>query len=339
MTDLPASIESWSALRQQPVPDSSADLLSKSIEVETGVGKIRVAIGRNREAKLLLPVPEYTGTPSLEESDVISISQDVFSFECLRTRYLEVTCFDTALDHVFGEVCDTIIRRINEGGAVTITCAETLAEYARLFRATKVEIPSIEVVQGLVAELLFLDSLVDREPDAIHFWLGAVRGKGRHDFRNGSVSVEVKSTGNANNSQVSISSLEQLEIPPGGLLFMRIYLLECVAGGEHSVSELCNSIEEKLSRKDVFQQKLEALGCSDYNDSAWNAFKFSLGWVRNYKVDGDFPRLTRSILESASLSSGIIDVEYTIDPLIYPESEAKNVNSKLVVGNLLKGEL
>ena len=302
--------ESWHLLRQGGHESGSGGIPSLLSGVEADAGPVRLALGPRGEGRLLLPVGESERVPCIPQTPTLRIRDEFFLFESRSWRFIDLTCLVTELDGVFGEVADEIMRRIADGHGALKACLTTLGEF-RMLLVPKSSGPVKHEIVGLVGELLLLDALSEVDSDACIIWRGPM-GE-RHDFRAGTLAVEVKTSSRAANEVLRVTSIDQLLEPEGGELVLFRYTLEESTGGRVSVGSLFASLATKVSDPLQLRDLLARAGCSDPGSDDWNGITFSLEETRAYRVTNAFPRLVPPSLIDGSLATGVSCVEYDVD--------------------------
>ena len=166
-------------------------------------------------------------------------------------------------------------------------------------------------VAGLIGELVVLNRLLHRSPSAWRAWRGPAGD--RHDFRVSDTSLEVKATLRPGASTVTISSLEQLEVPTGGTLHLLCVVLEPVSSGILSVSGLGRNAMSKADDPDRLSELLTGAGCHDVDAEEWNRHRFRSEAEHLYEIRPGFPRLTVSMLTDGVVPSGVHKINYQTD--------------------------
>lgn len=309
LTDL-AAADAWRQLRQGGLTATGDEVPSLMTGVEADAGVIRFALGPSGEGRLLLPitqgerVPAIAGTPALKILDATWV---VGSRSC---RFLDLTCVVRDLDGVFAEVVGEIVRRVGEGHAA-VTAAIAVIDEFRLLLMPQGEHVDVEVITGLIGELLLLDRLLNHSADALHLWRGPLGD--RHDFRAGPLAIEVKTTGRAGNEIMHVGSIDQLLEPLDGELCLARYTLEQAQGGAVSVAALSARVAAKVGDPMKFRSQLAAINCVDPTSADWNAVQFELQEERFYRVDAAFPRIIPLSFADAALPAGTQALEYDVD--------------------------
>lgn len=305
-----SATESWQLLRQGGHESGGGSIPSVFAGVDADAGPVRLALGSRGEGRLLLPIGDAERVPPIPQTPTLRIRDETYLFGSQSWRFIDLTCLVTELDGVFGEVADEIMRRIVDGHGALKACMATLGEF-RMLLVPKSEGPGKHQIVGLVGELLLLDELAEVEPDACRMWRGPL-GE-RHDFRAGTLAVEVKTSSRAANEVMRVTSIDQLLEPDGGELVLFRYTLEGSTGGQLSVGSLFASLVKRVSDPLQLRDLVTRAGCSDPGSEEWNGSTFSLEETRAYRVTSAFPRLVPTSLSAGSLATGVSAVEYDVD--------------------------
>jgi hypothetical protein len=225
-------------------------------------------------------------------------------------RYIDMACVSQALEPVFAEVADEIIRRVADGHGVQPACRSTLDDFRTLLIDPGEEVAD-ERISGLAGELVLLRRLLSLNPDAWQLWRGPL--KERHDFRADNLALEVKTSTRIANRSVRISAIDQLEEPAGGELVLCLCQLEKVAGGDLTIASLASEVLALSSDPKKVRELLSGMSCPDPNTPAWNNVEFSLAGQILFEVRDGFPRLVPASLPGGRLATGLSEVRYTVD--------------------------
>lgn len=305
-----SATESWRLMRDRGHGADGIEVPSVLSGIDADDGPVRFALGSRGEGRLLLPVSASERVPAIPETPTLRILDEIYSFEGKSWRFLDLTCLAPELDGVFGEVADEIVTRLSEGHSALKACTTTLGEFRMLLVPRQSKVGKKDIV-GLLGEMLLLDELLELDTDACHLWRGPISE--RHDFRGGSLSAEVKTSGRAGNEMLEVTSIDQLLEPEGGELCLVRYTLEEVAGGELSIASLFDRIVRKASDPLQLRDLLARMECPDPRSPDWNSIHFALEERRSYRIDEFFPRLVPGSLVAGGLPTGVGQVCYVID--------------------------
>lgn len=325
--------KAWTILRTGAGEPSGLEIATVPAGVSTADGPVRLALGRNGEARMLLPLSDRESGRDVIGAPALQIEVSTYTNKGRQQRFLDLTCMTQELEKVFAELGDEVLSRIDAGAGCADAARSTIEEFRSLLvRPNSSQIP-LSQVAGLVGELLLLNRLLDRNAAAWKCWRGPAGD--RHDFASGTHSLEVKVSLSKGRTKVTINGFDQLEQPAGGSLHLLHFELEAVGSGMLSVGALGKATLGKASEPERLQELLSALGCDDVSDPAWNHTAFRHENESLYRVSDGFPRLVSSMLAAGSPPFGISNVSYTTDLSTAGEfkvdtSEMKNVEELMI---------
>ena len=194
---------------------------------------------------------------------------------------------------------------------------DVIDEYKNYFNGNKKTLSSIEQ-QGLIGELKYiLEEINNNNCEVIRYWEGIYKNK--HDFVFENNAVEIKTTKNQSRLDIRISNENQLLSMNNEQLELVVYRLEKVEAGK-SIYDLSNEIFSKISNKykSIMMSKLMKAGMDPFEEK-YEKFRFIEKY--NFKVNGDFPKLDKSILNDR-----IFDVKYALNLDGIPSSKEEYSN-------------
>ena len=301
----------WGLLRAGGRAGGALEIPTFPTDVSTSAGPVRLAIGPNDEPRVLLPLADGPPPTSIRAGSALSICVSSFNHKGQTLRFLDLFCVLPDLETVFGEVVDEILARIAAGAGCVDAARSTIEDFRSLLvRPSSAEVDRAKVA-GLIGELVVLNRLLHRSPSAWRAWRGPAGD--RHDFRVSDTSLEVKATLRPGASTVTISSLEQLEVPTGGTLHLLCVVLEPVSSGILSVSGLGRNAMSKADDPDRLSELLTGAGCHDVDAEEWNRHRFRSEAEHLYEIRPGFPRLTVSMLTDGVVPSGVHKINYQTD--------------------------
>ena len=310
-SDIRNAAEGWLLVRAGDREATGLEVPTIPARLSAPSGDVRFAVGEHGEARLLLPLKAEEGAPTAMEAPSLRIGVSQFVMGGRYRRFLDLTCLESELEAVFADVADEIVRRIGSGQSSVTAAMSTIEDFRTLLlRASRDRVKS-GVIAGLVGELVFLNRLLDRSPGAWTAWRGPLGD--RHDFRAGSHALEVKTTTKVGNTEITVSSIEQMAEPAGGTLHLFHLTVEPTSGGLLTVSTLARNATAKASQADEIRARLTALGCWDADASEWNHTAFRYEDECLFEVCGSFPRLTPAIFPQGDLPNGVSGVTYRLD--------------------------
>ncbi|WP_255349498.1 PD-(D/E)XK motif protein [Thioalkalivibrio sp. ALJ24] len=284
---------------------------SLALPARTDAGQIRLAVGPNGEARLLVPLARDDSLQSMEAGPALLISVSTLMHKGRASRFMDLMCLSSELETVFGDVVSEILARIAAGANVSQATSETIEDFRALLIPHSHRDIERHRVAGLVGELVILNRLLDLSPSAWRAWQGPAGD--RHDFRVRDNSLEVKASLRAGVSVITINGLAQLEPPSDGSLHLLHLVLEPADGSLLSVAALGGQALSKADNPSGLRELLLSVGCSDILDERWNRHTFRLEGEKLYSVSVDFPRIAPSCFEGGDVPAGVVDATYEID--------------------------
>lgn len=304
------ALDRWRQLKFVGVGDGVIEVPSIDSGVDTGYGRARYALGDQGQPRLLVPIGWMIMDGEQVSTSKLRVTLARFDVRGTATLFLDVMCLDRALDPVFAELAEEILRRVGEGVAPVAAVRDSIDDFRTLLREDRRE-ASESVILGLVGELEVLRRLASHNPESLAMWVGPLEQ--RHDFRRDSHALEVKTSGRADATTVTIHGIEQLAAPANGSLHLVHVRLEQVGAGALSVGTIFDDLVELGCGKSKLREMLAALGCDDPHAEAWNRLTFSLEGLSCYQVVEGFPRIVLASFSGGSLPAGVGAVEYQLD--------------------------
>lgn len=303
--------EAWRILRSRgPVP-ASEKIPTLPAEFATGWGEPRFALGASGEVRVLVPVADDGPAEDFSSQGALSIR---FSRLWIHDRQLpcvDLLCCDPSLETVFGDVVDEILARLKSGHEPARAVRNTLSEFRELLEKAGRQEVTLAREAGLVAELYVLNRLLDHHRKAWQAWVGPLHE--RHDFRCGGLSLEVKASTRLSARPITINSIEQLEAPQDGELYLAYLVLERVADGDLTVQDVVEQALPRVDDVEGFLARLRSVGCAAQDAPEWNRHQVRLGQFRVFEVREGFPRIVPSMLPARGLPAGVLKVTYEIE--------------------------
>lgn len=303
--------DAWALLRAGKGEASDLQAPTLRTDISTPAGPVRYALGNFGEARILVPVPPATGSSILAGTRFLKVIFSNYLHAGRSSRFVDLTCLSRNLELVFGEVVEEILTRIAGGMDGLEAAATTISDFRELLERNQSSVVTETEIVGLVGELFYLNRLLACAPSGWKAWRGPAGD--RHDFRNGNLSLEVKTTSQADNSVITIHGTDQLLPPSGGTLHLLHLTLEAVAGGLLSISSLGRSALAKADDPVALTRLISSAGCSNVDDPAWNATAYRLENENLYEVGDGFPRIVPQTMANGSVPAGVSDVVYKVD--------------------------
>jgi hypothetical protein len=229
---------------------------------------------------------------------------------------------------LFASLTQSIVRKYLTGtGETKAKVCAALDEWSDLFLKNKVGLDA-QKLSGLIGELLTLRDLAKEcGPECLDAWQG-FEGE-RHDFRKGSIALEVKVT-TVPGSIVSINGSTQLEEPKDGSLTLRFIRLENTPNGPVHLPGLLTELAALGLSKTTLEESILKLGAKPAElQDATRAF--SQHESTYYAIREGFPRITPKSFHGNSLPAGVSGLKYKIDLSIASELALSDFASKQIL--------
>lgn len=304
-------MDEWRRLRTDGRGDGKLAVPTLSTGIETGYGPALYATGPAGEPRLLVPCGQARGMRDLGSSPNLLAHRTSFQVDGRSTAFLDTMVLDRRLDPVFADLVREILARLGAGVAPDLAVGGTIADFRQLLLASPPREVPLEVIIGLLGELVILEQLSAFLPGAVTSWMGPLDQ--RQDFRSGSRAIEVKSSLRSDAKRVTIHGPDQMSPPRGGELYLAHVRLERAEGGSITVAGLCRAIIGHGTDGSRLSERLAALGCTDPEAEEWNTPECELEGVDFYLVAPGFPRIAADQFISGRFPDGIDALSYRID--------------------------
>lgn len=313
---------SWVQLRSGNAHESGLSIPTVASNVKTEIDFIRFALSSDNKPRLLLPVSANDTLPNFPDTAGILIIDSVYKLGGKSVRFIDVTCLMKDLESVFDDVVEEIIRRVENGETCSQSLLTTLKDFQALLIGKKCPGLSDEELTGLMGEMVLLRDLLLLNSDAWSTWQGPLAK--RHDFRSDLCTFEVKTTSRPSNYQISINSIDQLEIPTSGELYLVRIVMEYAPNSEMTFRSLLNEIKQHASQPDEIDKRLKLIGIDTSSNQEWDDISFKHESSFFYKVTDKFPRIIPESFKEGKLPIGITSLKYQIDLSLAHDSKLDN---------------
>ena len=304
--------EHWRELEARPT--TGEDRLRVSpLPVGTGHGPIAAAVDHEQHRHLLLPIDAQRKVRAGLDGPVLQLRKRPLEDADTYQTYADLSCLRQDLNDLFTGLCVDVLTTVEELPENPVKgLYHVLDRWKALFQKNS-PVLGPEQLAGLFAELLVLNTLLQRESSAHRLWLGP-RGY-RHDFSTGKTSIEVKAGTDTSNRKPRIHGLDQLEIPVDGSLCLAWYGLHRIttSGAGIGFVDLVEQTLRQCDDESALLGMLAEAGYQPFDAPRYRDVRFTIGEEKWYRVDPKFPGLTTSALISAGLPVSVFDVTYTID--------------------------
>jgi hypothetical protein len=310
MTDTLAGV-GWKRLRAETGRNNDLGVPSLVVDVEVRAGPVRLAIGTEHEARLLVPLMPGERFPAVDDTNGLELRDSVLLQRGLPVRFIDLTCRGERLEAVFEKVVADIIRRLGAGGEPACGIEEAITDFRSLLVGANRDRPTLEVALGLLGELVILNRLLAVRNDAWELWLGPTGA--RHDFRGGGRAIEVKTSLRAQSRTIEVSAIDQLMAPQDGSLHLAHLDLEFDAAGALSIPGEAERAQRIASDPGAVADRLAMVGYVPELANDWTAFRFGMLSTEFYSVADGFPRLTPASFAEDPLPAGVSHFRYRVD--------------------------
>jgi len=301
----------WMLLRAGSRDTGGLEIPSLPLGTGTTSGPIRLAVGPNGEARVLLPITGRESPFRIDAGSALAMTASTFMQSGRVHRFLDLMCLSGELEPVFVEVVDEIIARVSNGLGCIEAVRATFDDFRTLLTARASDRIDRSRIAGLVAELVVLNRLLDLAPSAWRAWRGPAGD--RHDFRAADASLEVKASLRAGSVEITVNGIEQLEAPSDGTLHLAHFVLEPVKGGPLTIASLGGRAFAQADEPNELRDLLASIGCLSVQSDDWNRDAFRIESESLYRVAGDFPRIVPSHFRGGNALAGIREVTYRVD--------------------------
>lgn len=316
----------WSVLQTEASgPEAAIEAVPSGIQIKAG----EVLLGVDNNGRRILLVPLRPGEAFAEDKSGRAIRLLRVKYE--NTTYLAAVSLREDLDSVFTQFVSELLTEISEAASPAAATVAALSRWRLLFSyGEPAGFLSDQALIGLLAELLTLRQLMAAdEQRRLTFWLGP--SGFQHDFRSGSLSIEVKGTLAREGRIIPISSVFQLEEPPGGELFLYHYRFEQDSTGL-TLPQLVGEILDMGVEQDKFKELLGEAGYRMERSEDYRYRAFRIAECRMYAVDGDtFPRIIPASFNGNVVPAGTTRITYSIDLTNEPPSPMSADDAEHVV--------
>jgi hypothetical protein len=311
----PAELEPlWSAVT---APDPSLGGLAgrAAPTAVKGLG-IMLAVDAAGQRHLLVPAAHRDNAPKQPPVKGLDVAVDELRVSGQDARrYFDVACREASMNTNFTAVAGEILEGIAAGEDAKTVIEGVLARWRWFWGAPSAGM-SEEAVIGLFGELWFLEHwLAPLNRRVVEAWSGPTGD--RHDFKWSAASIEVKATRARSDGAAShrITSLDQLEDPAQGALYL--FSLRAIpdAVGQHSLVRSIDRLRAKLGSQPetlvAFDERIARAGYSPAHHDRYETL-LKVQAEELYTVIDDFPRLTAASFPDG-VPGGVDAIAYTLD--------------------------
>ncbi len=303
----------WAEISTPTTVGAFAGRAAPGLDATLGVN---LALNHTGLRHLLIPIDSDAKPPPKPTTKGLEVTIEELKVGSAPARhFVDVACGDASMHHNFTVVSAEIVTALTESHDDPLSTIKQILARWRWFWSAPLSGLSDEAMIGLFGELWFLEYWLEASEAGLHAWTGP-RGD-RHDFKWPSASVEVKTTRVRSDgaAQHRISTLDQLDDPEQGTLFLFSLRVrpDTIAG--HSLVASVDRVRTILrDRPDLLVLFDELLGGAGYSPAHRDKYEttFRVAAEELYRVGEGFPRLTASSFVHG-VPSGIDNIQYSLN--------------------------
>lgn len=238
----------------------------------------------------------------------IELTKTDGGFFLLNIKLLDVEMLDIFDYILFVLLTECVTEK--EENCFVVNLLTNLKNWQR-FMQSKRGILSDEKIQGLIAELKFMNDLIEQNLEfssrIIESWYGPERLQQDFVFEN--EAVEIKSVGNIDKKTITISSLDQLNANVEKLYLIIYVVTKCdILNAGIDLNQLIERLESLLSSTDRLRLREKLLDIGYVKNEKYEDAKYQIRKSNSYLVGEGFPMLT-----SGLMPNGVVNVKYSIE--------------------------
>ena len=296
----------WTVLASRP---PAAGVVTAPTGYRVAAGDVLAGIDSEDRRHLLIPLSAGEAARTDTKGRAVHLARIAEG----GSHYLTVLCRLPDLHRVFTQFCRELVESIEDAASPAREASAAFDRWRALFsEAEQRGQLSDEALIGLMGELVAVERLlVHGAPADLRFWVGP--SSDLHDLRSATHAIEVKATLVREGRIVAISSIDQLQEPPGSDLMLLHLRFDRDPGGL-SLTELVSSILAAGAQRLELERRLREVGADPADLAPYGDRRFRITDVRAYDVSGPaFPRLVRSDFAIGDLPPGTLRLSYSID--------------------------
>ena len=321
----------WAKLLALP-PSTTSRLRVQELNRETPWGKVTLAVGADGSRHVLVPILSTTKVRTGLDGPGLSLRKRVLEDDSSHTTFADLSCQRPELAYLFDDFCADVLSELEGLDKQPLKAVYQVVDRWRSLFDQPVGILSNQTASGIYGELLVLIRLLEVDASAHRLWTGPLGTP--HDFVGNHLDIEVKTTTEPTGRNVQVHGLDQLEEPPNGALLLAWYRLKDTTearAGETLLTLTDQAValaDDEAAVRGLLAHAGYVPGAVESND----ARRYAVLDERWYRVDIQFPRLTRDQLNTAGVPETVLDATYTVDLTAEPPAPLTpaTVSQKLV---------
>jgi len=225
-------------------------------------------------------------------------------------HFIRVDCASAELHDVFDKLIERVVQRLAQGATAVDACNDAVREFRRLLARIRGDLPSEEVILGLIGELHFLLKLVELDQMHWHSWIGVTGSN--VDFSFAGVDIECKTGRSSDAPRITVHGLDQLEPMGGQQLYLRHLSIEPNPSGALHVPGLVDRILQHVVDQEGFMALLAQTPYDMGQRELWCEEAYTPVVETVYRVNDVFPRIRPSMFEGGQLPPAISSLRYDV---------------------------
>lgn len=249
-------------------------------------------------------------------------------------KFLLILLLNKQHKDIFSTLCEDLILEVSDVSSeqsLVEKLLERLDKWQSLFERVGKQGLSDEAQRGLYGEVYFLRLFLNKTEDknyCLKSWLGPE--KSVQDFQYSNWAVEVKTTHGNNHQKIHITSERQLDDSIIEKIFLFHLSLDIRTRNGESLNALIDEVigllKDNTAATNLFRLKLLEYGYFDNHKPQYEDKGYNIRQENIYKVSGNFPRITESIIPV-----GVGDVKYSI---VLSESEEWRIDKEFLFSEI-----
>jgi hypothetical protein len=299
----------WRALLAADVGGDTG-FLTSALPVVSNAGPLLAAIDVDGGRHVLVPLAPRQTVREDHDGRAVHLRVRALQTADVYRRYADLVLVDDDLTEEFTTLCAEVMVAVESDPDRPLRALRRVLSRWRSLLAGSSQKLTTHALVGLFGELIVLRRLLDADGGAVAWWFGPTGAV--HDFRHGLRALEVKTSLITEGTSVHIHGVDQLEPPENGELALAWLRVRRSADGR-SVPDLLNEVKAVADEPDLVDARVRALGYDHVDRPHYDAVRLTLVEETNFRVDGEFPRVTRAMLRGAANDPAVSELTYAID--------------------------
>jgi hypothetical protein len=282
-------------------------------DVRTAAGPVMHGLNTKGSRHLLVPLADSETPIEDRRSAGVQIHVRSLLEGSELKRYLDVLCLRPDLNQLYSTVADEMLAGIearpDDAGTA---CRDVLDRWRELLESPRQNLLGVQRQAALLAELEWVTMVASISPEAaLTSWRGPLMD--RQDFMTEGLAVEVKATLVREGRFTEVHGDRQLEVSPGGDLYLAFHRYEPVAKDGTSLPEQIERLIGAGVERKRLRSLLSQVGYDPRDTDTYAAFRFARTEFRVYPVDAAFPKVVPASFAGGVTPERVGAIRYVID--------------------------